>query len=474
MAEPIGTTRPRRWPRRLLIGANVFVALCLVMTGSTYAYLRWQFGKVEKIPFACEVLRNCGDDDPGEPMNVLLVGSDSRTEISPEEQEQFGTTEQAGGGQRSDTIIVMHVDPRAEKAAILSIPRDLLVPIAGSGSRTPKLINSAFAKGPDVLIATIRQELGIEIDHYAQVDFNGFRGVVDALGGVKLSFPAPARDTVTGLNVPEAGCVSLDGDDALAYVRSRKYQSLERGKWQQDPTADLGRIERQQDFIRVVIRKASKAGRNPLTLNSLISAAVDNVKIDDAFSTKDIRRLAGRFKSLEPDAVEILSLPTVPVGAHLKLKEPDAATVIDRFSGRVVEASPAPPKIVPGTVRVLVLNGSGVNGQAAETAQGLRAASFGVSGTGEAENFRYPESVVRFGTGQRAKAELVQAYVEGGATLQEDRTLRGGDLVLVTGKSFVAVRPPADAPAEAAPTTPVPAPSTPAATAPAPPPVPVC
>ncbi|MGH9165842.1 MAG: LCP family protein [Acidimicrobiales bacterium] len=474
MAEPMGTSRPRCWPRRLLIGANIFVALCLVATGSTYAYLKWQFGKVDKIGFACDVLRNCGDDDPGEAMNVLLVGSDSRSEITAEEQAQFGTTAEVGGGQRSDTIIVLHVDPRDEKAALLSIPRDLLVPIAGSTNRTPKLINSAFQKGPETLIATIRQELGIEIDHYAQVDFNGFRGVVNALGGVRLYFPSAARDSKSGLNVAEAGCVALDGDKALAYVRSRNYQSLERGRWQTDPTADIGRIERQQDFIRVVIRKASRSGRNPLTLNSLISTAVENVKIDKAFSTKDIRRLAGRFRSLEPDAVEILSLPTVPTGAHLRLKQPDAGTVVDRFNGRAAPApeagAPAPPRIVPGTVRVLVLNGTGVAGQAGMTAQGLRQASFGVAGTGEADSFGYAASVIRFGKGQLDKATLLQAYVDGGATLKEDLTLRGGDLVLVTGRSFKAVLAPRDqaAPATTATTAAPSATTAPPATAPAP------
>jgi polyisoprenyl-teichoic acid--peptidoglycan teichoic acid transferase len=192
--EP-GEVRPRRWPRRLLIGANVLVAVCLVVTGVTYAYLRWQFGKVDKIDFACDVLRNCGDDDPGRPMNVLLVGSDSRAEISPEEREQFGTEGQVGS-QRSDTIIILHVDPDAEKARLMSIPRDLSVPIAGSEDAGPRRINTAFAQGPEVLIATLRDQLGIEIDHYAQVDFNGFRGIVDAIGGVEMYFPSPVRDTV--------------------------------------------------------------------------------------------------------------------------------------------------------------------------------------------------------------------------------------------------------------------------------------
>lgn len=423
-----------------------------MISGVGYAYLKWQFGRIDKVDIR-GVLRNDGNDNPGEPMNVLLVGSDSRATISDEERRQFGG-EKDVGGQRSDTIIVLHVDPAAEKAAILSIPRDLAVPIAGSTNRQPQRINSAFQSGPGVLIKTIRESLGIEIDHYAQVDFNGFRGVVNAIGGITLFFDAPARDTVTGLNITKGGCVKMNGDTALAYVRSREYQYLENGKWRKDRTADLGRIERQQGFIRRVLGKASQAGRNPLTLNALVNTAVNQVKIDKAFSTKDIFRLAKRFKSLEPDAVEILSLPTVGVringAAVLRLVQPDATEIIDRFSGKVAPPpgpTAPPPRVLPGTVRARVLNGSGTAGQAGTAARGLQKANFGVAGVGSADRFTYTQSEVRYARGQQPKAELLRAYVDGASVLKEDLTLRGGDLVLVTGADFKGIRDPAGAPA---------------------------
>ncbi len=470
MASDLGEARPRRWPRRLLIGVNVFVALCLVLTGAVYGYLRWQFGKVDKIDFACDVLRNCGDDDPDRPMNVLLVGSDSRKEISAAERQQFGTETQVGG-QRSDTIIVLHVDPTAEKAALMSIPRDLSVPISGSNDPRPRRINTAFERGPEVLIATIRDQLGIEIDHYAQVDFNGFRGIVDAIGGVTLYFPSPVRDTVSGLNIAQPGCVQLDGNSALAFVRSRNYQYQDGGRWRFDPTADLGRIERQQSFIRRVIGKASQVGRNPVRLNSIINSAVPNVKIDKAFSTKDMLRLAKRFKSLEPDAVEMLPLPTFQTreagAAVLKLKEPEATEVIERLKGTAQPASPAgpPPKVIPGTVRVRVLNGTGTGGQAGTTAQALQKANFGVAATGDADRFDYKRTVIRYGRGQLPKAQLLQAYIDGATEMVEDGALRGGDLVLVTGAGFKGVR---DAPGTAPSTTAPPAKTPPTTAAPAP------
>ena len=440
----------RRWPKRLLVGANVFVALSLIATAGTYWYLKRRVGDINRVPELCRVLRNCGDDDPGRPMNVLLVGSDSRKNLSPAEK-QFGTERQVGG-QRSDTILVLHADPRQRKARILSIPRDLAVPIAGSRSEHPQRINTAFEQGPHGLIETINRSLGIEIDHYAQVDFNGFRGVVEAVGGVTLYFPSPARDQLTGLNIRTPGCVELDGNESLAYVRSREYQYYESGHWRADPTGDLGRIQRQQDFIRRVIRKAAaRAGRNPATLKSLLDTAVKNVSLDEAFTTSDIYRLSKRFRSLEPDAVELLSLPTVETrlgdAAVLKLKQPEARQVIDHFLGRDPppggEARPeAVPDISPNRVRVRVLNGSGVDGQAGQAAQELQAAGFNLAGTGDGDGFTYSEPVVRYGRGQEDKAKLLKAYLGGGARIEEDSTIRGVDLVLVTGSEFQGVRAP--------------------------------
>jgi LCP family protein required for cell wall assembly len=449
--EVLAAPRQRRWPRRLLIGANVVVALALILTAGGYWYLRHQVGRIETVPGLCDVLRRCGDDDPGQPMNVLLVGSDSRKDLSPAER-QFGTESQVGG-QRSDTILILHADPKQRKAAILSIPRDLAVPIVGMYRGEPQRINTAFEHGPEALIATIRQSLGIEIDHYAQVDFNGFRGIVNAVGGVTIYFPSPARDKLTGLNVRTPGCVELDGDKSLAYVRSREYEYVENGRWQVDPTGDLGRISRQQDFIRRVLRKASRAGRNPVTLDNLVDTAVKNVKLDESFSTGDIVRLSRRFRSLEPDAVEMLSLPTVDAhlgdAAVLRVKQPEATQVINHFLGREpLPGAGSPqvlPNISPNRVRLRVLNGSGAEGQAGQAAQALQGIGFNLAGTGDAEGVGYTDSVIRYGRGQEDKAMLLKAYLGGGATVEEDTSLRGVDLVLVTGSAFTGVQSPGTA-----------------------------
>jgi LCP family protein required for cell wall assembly len=226
--------RTRHWPRRLLIGVNILLAVCIVGVGAGYGYLRYRFGQIDKIsiPIIGKVSGGQGaihEDVPGEPMNVLLVGSDSRADLTGADCKRNCRDENGHlvTGQRSDTIMVLHVDPQQEKAAILSIPRDLWVTIAGTTRHNR--INSSFdgktpAEGAARLIQTIEQNLHIEINHFVQIDFVGFRNMVNAVDGVKIWVPSPARDFYSDLRIPSPGCISLTGDPALAWVRSRRYQ----------------------------------------------------------------------------------------------------------------------------------------------------------------------------------------------------------------------------------------------------------
>ena len=481
-----GTGLPRRWPRRLLIGLNAFVAFCLLVTAVAYGYVRWKFGQIERIAgLECGIL-SC-EEDPGDPKNWLLVGTDSRENV-PDEDVEFLGTEKDAAGLRTDTMMVLRVDPRAAKAAILSIPRDLYVPIAGT-TRVDRINTAVFPTTPAQrrttttrpraglappstttippetikdgiprLIATIRQNFELEINHYVEVDFIGFRSIVDAVGGVTMPFPAAARDKLSGLEIKTPGCIELDGDQALGFVRSRHLQTFESGKWRTDPTGDIGRIQRQQDFIRRTIRRAVSLGvlANPNNIRKLVNAGVDNVKLDEEVEQDDLVRLGKRFKSLQPDAVEMLTLPaddfrTRNGAAVLKLREAEAREILARFSAREPDAIPTGPvpNIPPGTVRVRVLNGSGIGGQGGKAALALQQAGFLTAGIGDADRFTYTKPVVRYGRGQKVKAQLLAAYVVGGATLQEDLSLRGVDLVLITGTGYGGVR----APGTAAPST---------------------
>lgn len=459
--EEVVPPRHRSWPRRLLIGVNIFVALCVVVVATGYGYARWKFGQIDKTDL-CHVLR-CGDKGSNDqPLNVLVVGSDTRANFDTVDQKKFGTTKEAGG-QRSDTIILLRVDPKREQAAMLSIPRDLYVPIAGT-NRTDR-INTAFEAGADRLIQTIEQAMGVPVDHYVQVDFNGFRGIVEAVGGVPIYSPAKARDRKSGLNIANPGCVTLNGEQALAFVRSRNYEYFENGRWRTDPTADLGRIQRQQDFVRRVLKKANQKARglNFIAINRLVNTGIKNVEIDKSFSTGDISRLALRFKSLEPGAVQMLTVPTVGAnvgGASvLRMKQPDAQQVIDTFLARKPPPAPASgaaaaPDIPPGGIRLRVLNGSGAEGQAREVGQAMQELGFNLAGLGQADSFRYTDSVISYGRGQKDKALVVQSKVKGTTVLREDPTLRAVDVVLTTGGNYAGV---AGAAAQAPPATAAPA-----------------
>jgi len=448
VAAPLGAARPRRWPRRLLIGLNVFVAVCVVGTGVGYGYLRFRFGQIHKIHFG-NLLKQ---DDPGEPMNVLLAGSDSRARLTGVEAVHAGKS--LVGGERSDTIMILHVDPGAKKAAILSIPRDLLVTIPGTAPRSDR-INAAFAiGGASKLIATIAQNLGVQVNHYVEVDFVGFKSIVDAVGGVKLYVPAPARDTLSGLDIKAPGCITLNGQQALAWSRSRHYEYYESGRWREDPRGDLGRIQRQQDLIRRMLNTAVSSGKdNPFQLNRLIGIGIKNVSIDSAMSTRDIFRLAKRFRSLDPESVDMLTLPvtnaSVRIGGNvasvLRMDQPEAQTFIDRINGRSAASAgggaPTQSTFRPAQVRTRVLNGTGADGLAARVENDLQGVGFNVADKGDADSFRYSRSLIRYASGALGKAQTLQRYLRGPAQLKEDPTLRTVDVALVVGSDYSGVRP---------------------------------
>ncbi len=445
---PRGVRAPL-WRRRLVFGTCAFLVVALVASAGGWLYLRWRLGQIDRVDLSALA------EDNGSVMNVLLVGSDSRDRLTGDLADQAGKNQVSG--QRSDTIMVLHVDARQKKAAIMSVPRDLYVKVAGT-NRSDR-INTAFASGgPQGLIQTITDNLSIQINHYMEIDFVGFRDIVETVGGVDVYVPAPARDKGSGLDISEPGCITFRGDQSLAWVRSRQYEYFESGQWRKDPTSDLGRIQRQQDFIRRMMKKAVSSGlTNPLTLNRIIGIGVDDVTIDSAMSTSDLARVARRFRSLDADTVDMQTLPTTPAtigGASvLRLDREKAQAAIDRLNG--VEADAA--EVRPGDVRVRVLNGSGADGAAATAGEALVGAGFNLADKGDADNYKYRRTVVRHATGQKAKATLLARYLEAGATVQEDASLRTVDATVVVGSDFAGVRSaPADAAAPAPTTTPPP------------------
>lgn len=430
--------RRPRWGRRVAVALSLFLVVILVALVAGGLYVQSRLGDVRRVAPAGLTAA------PGKSMTVLLVGSDSRADLAPG-QESFGKI----AGQRSDAIMLMRTDPDSGTASVLSIPRDLYVPIAGTGKSNR--INTAYSGGPDRLVQTITSALGIPIDHYVEVNFDGFRGIVDSIGGLNINFPAPARDILAELNVPAAGCVHLNGSQGLAYVRSRRYEFLENGRWKADPTSDLGRIQRQQDFIRRMIKKAISRGiRNPLTADKLLDSFVRDVVLDSEMGTMDLFRLGTTFRSLGSGGIEMLTIPTtgarVSESSVLKLKQPDAEQMVDRFLNPQpkVEAE-AEAALTPKDVRVQVLNGSGRPGEAGSALTKLEKVGF--VGTGTSDAAARTTNLIRFAKGNDAEAALLQSYVIGTTELKQDTPAKGSDVVLVTGKDFGGIRTAPEAPA---------------------------
>jgi LCP family protein required for cell wall assembly len=427
-----GRRRGRRtWRERLVLGASGSLAVALLLTAGGLAYVYSKYSQLSRVTLGAVLTDGASD----EAQNFLLVGVDSAASLDPDDPATAGRDNV--GGLRSDTVMVLRTEPDSTEASLLSLPRDLWVPLASGGHQR---INAVIQNGgAGELIDTIEQYLGIPIHHYVQVDFAGFQELVDVIEGVDVYFPDPARDTRSFLDIPTAGCVRLDGEQALAYVRSRHYQRFEDGRWRTDPSADLGRISRQQDFIIRALRRAVDRGaRSPLTLDRLVDAGLQTVSVDDLLTADEIIMLGRAFRSFDPGSLRTYALPvtlgTAGGASVVRLRDEAARPILDRFRG--TDAS----DLRASDVRVKVLNGSGITGHARETSEGLVAAGFATVGVGEADRFDVSESIVRYSAGSEAKADLVARYLDPGARLELVEGPLDADVVVVTGTLLTEVR----------------------------------
>ncbi len=343
VAKAVKHRRRRTWPQRLLLGLNIVVILACFGAAGGLVVSRYYGNTINRVslsdPTQSTFLTGTttpsnGSDDPAntpqggtidagespttevgappetfpetdpEASNFLITGADNGSCIDPNSPYAgaFGNRETMG--ERSDTVMIMRVDPATKRAAVLSFPRDLWVTIAGRGGKNR--INSAYVRDdPTRLLGTIFNNFGVAVDHYIQIDFCAFKTIVDGLGGVAVPFEYPARDKNTGLNVPTTGCFTFDGDHALAYVRSRKYQYQDTdGKWKSDGLSDLGRVSRQQDFLRRVLSAALDRGvTDPAVARSLIKAAQDNVLVDEGLTLNKMLEFVGVLRNFEPGGI---------------------------------------------------------------------------------------------------------------------------------------------------------------------------
>ncbi len=359
-----------RWSRRrkVVTVLTSVVVLALLIAGAGYGFVRYEFRQIKTGKCA-----SCVAVADGAPFNVLVIGSDTRIGETAAEAKEFGNQTTAGG-QRSDTIKIIHVDPKTGTASTLSIPRDTLVTLSGvpasSGVSSPNKINAAFASGPNDpnpnatgangLVQTIENTLGIPITHWIVINFFGLMDMVNALHGINMDVPYPVRDygdcnangideNCTGLDITTAGCQTLSGKEALALSRSRHFEYFEDGEWMSDYSSDIGRIERQNLIIEAVINKA-KSTYNPLSVVSFISSLAHDVTLDSKLGPGTLLSLAERYHALSGSSLNSFTLPTTP-GVYAPygnedvevVQEPQASQTITTFLGGSPETATTPP-----------------------------------------------------------------------------------------------------------------------------------
>ena len=348
------------WSRRRVLRALSWlsVAAAVLLAGGTaagYALVGYYDGNIRRLPDV--VLRKPPPDtDKPRPLNVLVVGSDSRAGLTGEEAFQ-GKGKGFITGQRSDVIILAHVFAGRHGAQLVSIPRDSYVVIPAhkepkSGrpvaAREAK-INEAFASGgPALLVATVEELTKVRVDHYVQVDFRGFKTLVDRLGGVEICLSEPQKDFRSGIDLP-AGRQVVRGGQALAFVRQR--QGLARG--------DIDRIERQQLLLGALVRKILSAGTllNPVRLNGVLKATTSSLQVDDRLSGERLRALAQRFRSIDTKGVVFTTVPIADISGRRRgqsvvlIDQEPAEQLFDRLRRDIAPgpppAPPAPPSGAP-------------------------------------------------------------------------------------------------------------------------------
>ncbi|WP_344838368.1 LCP family protein [Actinocorallia longicatena] len=429
------------------IGLAITLALGGIGGFVAYKYFWNNIKPIDEIP-----------DPPGKPrpaklnnaMNILLMGTDSRAGANT----RYGRED----GERSDTTILLHLSAGGQRAVAISFPRDSMVqvPDCQVGKKTVpggfRMINSAFAYGgATCTVQTVEALTKIRVDHYLKVDFTGFKNIVDALGGVEICAPYPFTDRDSKLTITKSGRQKINGEQALGWVRVRHIG---------DGT-DIGRIQRQQQFLSSVIKKATSQGvlTNPLKLTKFVNAATKSLSADRGFSGGTIIDLAGKLKGLNLAQIEFKTIPwRYALPAERKAHKDWNGRVFwlpqaeDLFTAlRQDNKVPAPadtPKpaattatrpIPASKIKVRLYNGTLTSGLAGRAVTTLAAKKYQASlgSTTTYAGGTLPRTLLRFGPGAKAAAAQVAALLPG-TRPKGDPKLAPGTVYLYLGADFTA------------------------------------
>jgi LCP family protein required for cell wall assembly len=418
----------------------------LVVGVGGYFYLDYyRFGQIPRIAVTSL------DTAPAanEPYDVLLVSESGQ-----------GHSSTAASG-AATFVFVARMIPRHHRAALLAIPSELYVPVAGGGSAP---ISSAASDGPSVLASTIETDFHLPIQHVIELDTAGYAGMVNALGGIDLDFPDPERDASSGLDITSTGCQVIDGSEALSLVESRHLYYYTDGSWKFDPDATTSGIRRQHIILQAIADRADSETANVFAVNDLLGVAARSVKIDQRFnlgSLDQVLRLLSGSSTATPVTYVLPSEsgPSVTLGGAeqsvlLPIPSLDRAlvthflglassrpaeSVVPRTSSSTSATLSTPS---PSSLDVRVLNGNGVADLAAEVETELHSFGYRVSGNANAASFNYAESEILYAPSDLPGAALLAHSIGGGATLSATPGLGAHALTLILGKSFTTISAP--------------------------------
>ena len=444
----VRTPRRHPWRHRLAIVAASLVVFLGLLVGAGYGYVAYRNHQIHHITVRNLTPVPTKTGSTGGPevgvQTFLMIGSTSRCAL-PTQNPVFGTC--AGGitGVNSDVILLLRADQNTHTISVLSIPRDLVIENVRDDDQKFYKVDAALAEGPSQLVAVIEQDFGIPINHFAELNFDSFQGVVKALGGINMYFPYAETDSYSSLDITTAGCHHLNGFEALAVVRARHLSYDDNGTWDYDGSGDLGRIIRVHLFLRVLASALQQEGLdNPLKDNAIIGALAPQLTVDSGLSITSMVNLILAFHNVNPLTAPEQTLPNVEdhddylwngidFGSVVLPSYPQDQQAIDRFEGI---SAPAGSNIAPRAVSVSVVSGT-ETGDGAVVASRLRSLGYHVVGEGASTPVGpISQAIVYYSRGHQLDAERVLQSLHGIASMAEGPTQEGAAVTLVTGSNF--------------------------------------
>jgi LCP family protein required for cell wall assembly len=453
--------QPRSGKRHVLRWVAV-AAVVIVAAGTLGAYLKYRavYDSITRVTVPSTALGHRPPVYSTNSLNILVYGDDNRAGLTPHQQYVLRTGHDQSNN--TDTIMLVHISPGRHRLTVTSIPRDTMVPVyqcdSGPGYAGQQANPAAAVQinsllqigGPTCLWKTVEQVTGVRIDHFIGIGMLGFVKVVNDLGGVNVCVPFKVNDPVSGLNL-SSGEQHISGIQALAFWRTR--EAIGDG-------SDLERIQRDQFMSAQVVKGVLHSGllSNPIKLLNVVTDAAASMTTDAGMTVSDLVQIGESFRNLSGQNVQFITVPNEPWTQNpnrVQLMQPQAGEVFAAIARDMtvpkVSSTPAPSSgprggaqvltTSPANVKVEVLNGSGVSRVANEAAAGLTSRGFDVTGTGDAPNFAYTNSVIEYSSAADMAAVNTLKKELTNVTSLQVASLTPGTVDLILGSEFAGLVP---------------------------------